>query len=155
MLVLDFSCFISTVVLITPTLCGLMQITTWEIPLSRFLDYLNIVNWELKMLQLKTIQVFIFIKEIDFGKFILPSLHHFRSQNSFIGHSLAQLRPVLKKNHKLLWKCCWWGVTWIIPVNKPKENVSEFTLQPDRISSLQTWRCLKAMLRKEMFLVCI
>lgn len=83
---------------------------------------------------------------------MLPSLPHFRSQNSFIGHNLAQLkRPVLKSNCELLWKSSWWGVKWIMPVNKPKEHVSEFTLQPALISSLQTWGFFKSHAQKGHF----
>lgn len=74
------------------------------------LEYLNIVNQELKKLQLKTQSSFQSHKRnelVDFEKFLLPSLHHFRSQNSYISHNLAQLKwPVLRRNHKLLRKCC-------------------------------------------------
>lgn len=83
---------------------------------------------------------------------MLPGLHHFTSQNSFIGHNLSQLkRPGLKRSHELLWKCCWWGVKWIIPANMAKEHVSELTLQPDLISSLQTWGLFESHAQKGNF----
>lgn len=99
------------------------------------------------MLQLKTQSSFYIHKInelVDFGKFVLLSLHHFRSQSSHIWQSLAQLKwPVLRRNHKLLWKCCWWGMKHNITVNKPKKHVSELALQLDLISSLQTWVFIK------------